>query len=48
MGDQDVISEAIKELFLRLYDLDLQNLNISDQTKDYLLKYKIKHYKIST
>lgn len=35
-----MISNAIKELYLKLEELDVQNLNISDQTKDYLIKYK--------
>jgi hypothetical protein len=35
-----MISNAIKYLSLKIEELDLQDLNISDHTKEYLIKYK--------
>jgi hypothetical protein len=39
MEDKYLISNAIRSLYLKLNDLNLQNLNISDHIKEYLLKY---------
>ena len=39
MKDKYLISNAIRSLSLRIKELDLQNLNISDNTREYLLKY---------
>jgi len=39
MEDKYIINSAIKDLFFRLNELDIQNLGISDHIKQYLIKY---------
>ena len=39
MKDKYLISNAIRSLYLKINGLNLQNLNISNHTEDYLVKY---------